>query len=156
MSNAKVEYRPSLLERISGPNAVPLTALVKKGEVAAEKVQESFGDYLGTRLRDLADVRYRLSGAPDEASGAVWDQFYSLVVDLRGSAAMAGRQGLGEVCTSLETLLKEHARDARAAQVAASHVDTLVLLSSGHEGPAAVKRLSAELVQAVARIPRRF
>lgn len=152
MSNAKVEYRPSLLERISGPNAVPLSALVKKGEVAAEKVQESFGDYLGTRLRDLADVRIRLSGAPD----AVWDQFYSLVVDLRGSAAMAGRQGLGEVCTSLETLLKEHARDARAAQVAASHVDTLVLLSSGQESPAAVKRLSAELVQAVARIPRRF
>jgi hypothetical protein len=78
--------RPSLLERISGPNAVPLTALVKKGEAAAEKVQAGFGDYLGTRLRELADVRYRLSGAPD----AVWDQFYSLVVDLRGSAAMAG------------------------------------------------------------------
>jgi len=143
--------RPSLLEKISGPNAMPLTALVRRAEVAAEKVQASFGDYLGTRLRDLADVRYRLSGAPD----VVWDQFYSLVVDLRGSAAMAGRQGLGEVCVSLETLLKDHVRDARAAQVVASHVDTLVLLSSGQESQAAARRLTAELAQAVARLPRK-
>jgi len=152
LSNPKAECRPSLLERISGPNAVPLTALVKKGEAAAEKVQASFGDYLGTRLRELADIRYRLSGAPNP----VWDQVYSLVVDLRGSAAMAGQQGLGEVCVSLETLLKEHVRDARAAQVVASHVDALVLLSSGHESQAAARRLTAELLQAVARLPRRF
>jgi hypothetical protein len=151
LSNPTAEYRLSLLERISGPNAVPLTALVKRGEVAAEKVQASFGDYLGERLRELADVRYRLSGAPD----AVWDQFYSLVVDLRGSAAMAGRQALGEVCVSLETLLKEHVRDARAAQVVASHVDALVLLSSGNESQAAARRLTAELIQAVARLPRK-
>lgn len=144
--------RPSLLERISGPDAVPLTALVKRGEAAAERVQESFGDYLGTRLRELADLRYRLSGAPD----TVWDQVYALVVDLRGSAAMVGRQGLGEICASLETLLKEHARDVRAAQVVTSHVDALVLLSSGQESQGAVRRLTGELAQAVARIPRRF
>lgn len=144
--------RPSLLERISGPNAVPLTTLVKQGEAAAERVQESFGDYLDTRLRALADLRSRLSGAPD----GVWDEFYSQVVDLRGSSAMAGRQGLGEICTSLETLLKEHLRDARAVQVVISHIDALVLLSSGQESPGAVKRLAGELAQAVARIPRRL
>ena len=144
--------RPSLLERISGPNAVALTALVKRAEVAAEKVQESFGDFLDARLRELADLRYRLSGAPDP----VWDQAYALVVDLRGSSAMVGRQGLGEVCASLETLVKDHLRDARAAQAVTSHVDALMLLSSGQESQAAVKRLTAELAQAVARLPRRF
>lgn len=143
--------KPSLLERISGPNAVPLTALVKRGEAAAEKAQQSFGDYLGTRLRELADLRARLSGAPD----GVWDEFYSRVVDLRGSSAMVGRQGLGEICSSLETLLKEHVRDARAIQVVISHIDALVLLSSGQEGPEAVKRLTGKLAQAVARIPRK-
>src|SRR5262245_9108344 len=111
--------RPSLLEKISGPNAVPLATLVKKGEAAAERVQESFGDYLGTRLRALAEVRNRLLDAPGEAAGAAWDQLYSLAVDLRGSAATAGRQGLGEICTSLENLLKDHVRDARAIQVVA-------------------------------------
>ena len=151
MSNPKA--RPSLLERISGPKAVPLTALVKKGEAAAERVQESFEDYLGIRIREITDARYQLSGAPE----AVWDQFYALVVDLRGSAAMVGRRGgFGEVCASLETLLKEHVRDARAAQVVTSHVDALVLLSSVRESPEAIKRLTGELAQAVARIPRRF
>ncbi len=81
--------KPSLLQRISGPNAVPLATLVKRGEAAAEKVQESFGDYMGTRLRELADLRRRLSGAPNEHSACVWDEFYSQVVDLRGSSAMA-------------------------------------------------------------------
>lgn len=151
MSNAPAERRPSLLEKISGPKAVPLTALVKKGEAAAERVQESFGDFLSERIRELTDMRYRLAGAPDTA----WDQFYALVVDLRGSAAMVSRQGLGEVCRSLETLIKEHVRDSRSASVVASHIDALVLVSTGHEREEAVRRLTGELAQAVARIPRK-
>jgi len=140
-----------LLEKISGPKAVPLTALVKQGEAAAQRVQESFGDFLSERIRELTDARYRLSGAPD----TVWDQFYALVVDLRGSAAMVNRQGFGEVCRSLETLLKDHVRDSRAAAVVTSHVDALVLLASGREGEEAVRHLGGELAQAVARIPRK-
>lgn len=130
---------------------MPLTALVKKGEAAAQRVRECFGDYLGERLRELAQARTRLAGLSD----AAWDQFYSQVVDLRGSAAMVGRPGLGEICQSLEKLIKEHVRDMRAAQVAMSHVDALVLLSSGRESGAAAERLAGELAQAVARIPHR-
>jgi hypothetical protein len=143
--------RTSLLEKISGPNAVPLATLVKKGEAAAERVQESFGDFLDQRIRELTDARARLSGGPDE----VWDHFYAMVVDLRGSAAMVSRQGLGAVCRSLEVLLKEHVRDAKAAAVVASHIDALVLLSQGRESEAAVKRLTGELGQALAHIPRK-
>jgi HPt (histidine-containing phosphotransfer) domain-containing protein len=140
-----------LLERISGPKAVPLTALVRCGEVAAQRVQESFSDFLSERIRELTDARYRLAGAPD----AAWDQFYALVVDLRGSAAMVSRQDLGEVCRSLESLLKEHVRDFRSAAVVASHIDALILVASGHESEEAVRRLTGELAQAVARIPRK-
>jgi HPt (histidine-containing phosphotransfer) domain-containing protein len=139
--------KPSLLERISGPKAAPLASLVKKGEAAALKVQESFGDFLGQRIRELAG--HRLC---DDAS---WDQLYSLVVDLRGSAAMAGQNHLGAVCRSLETLIKEHVRDTRAAQVAASHIDALVLLAPGREAEQAAARLTGELAQAVARVPRK-
>ncbi|MEO8302464.1 MAG: hypothetical protein ABI608_11745 [Rhizomicrobium sp.] len=149
MSNAK--RRPSLLERISGPKAVPLTALVKKGEAAAERVQESFGDFLSARIRQLTEARFRLSGAPE----AAWEEFYALVVDLRGSAAMVSRDGLDGVCRSLETLLEEHVRDAPAAAVVSSHIDALVLLSAGREGETAARRLTGELAQAVARIPRK-
>jgi hypothetical protein len=83
----------------------------------------------------------------------VWDQFYALAVDLRGSAAMVSRRDLGEVCRSLETLLKDHVRDPRAAAVVGSHIDALVLLASGREGEAAARRLTGELAQAVSRIP---
>ena len=151
MNNAPAKRRPSLLEKISGPKAVLLTALVRCGEVAAQRVQESFGDFLSERIRELTDARYRLAGAPD----AAWDQFYALVVDLRGSAAMVSRQDLGEVCRSLESLIKEHVRDSRSAAVVASHIDALVLVASGHESEAAVRRLTGELAQAVARIPRK-
>ena len=155
MSNASAKRRPSLLERISGPKAAPLTALVKKGEAAALRVQEGFGDFLSQRIRELTDARLRLAGAPSSA----WEQFYAVVVDLRGSAAMVGQSHLGAVCQSLESLLKEHVRDSRAAAVAGSHIDALLLLSSGRQNEnqdeGADRRLIGELAQAVARIPRR-
>jgi HPt (histidine-containing phosphotransfer) domain-containing protein len=146
LNNASAKPRPSLLERISGPKAAPLSSLVKKGEAAALRVQESFGDFLGLRIREL--VSHRL------CDDAAWDQLYSLVVDLRGSAAMVGQNHLGAVCRSLETLIKEHVRDPRAAKVVASHVDALVLLASGREDEKAAARLAEELAQAVARLPR--
>jgi hypothetical protein len=151
LNSPSAKRRPSLLEKISGPNAVPLATLVKKGEAAAERVEESFGDFLNQRVRELSEARLRLEGAPDP----VWEQFYALVVDLRGSAAMVKRQGLGEVCQSLETLLTGHVRDAKAAHVVGSHIDALILLSQSQQSEAGVKRLTAELAQAVGRLPRR-
>lgn len=150
-NNPSAERRPSLLDKISGPKAVPLTALVKKGEAAALRVQESFGDFLTQRIGELTEARFRLSGAPP----AAWDQFYAMVVDLRGSAAMAGKMHLGAVCQSLESLLKDHVRDSRAAGVVGSHIDALLLLASGRESESAGRRLAGELEQAVARIPRK-
>jgi HPt (histidine-containing phosphotransfer) domain-containing protein len=147
-ASANAKPRPSLLERISGPKAAPLSTLVKKGEAAAMRVQESFGDFLGQRIREMAELGHRLSGDP------AWDQLYSLVVDLRGSAAMAGQNHLGAVCGSLESLIKEHVRDSRSAMVVASHIDALVLLASGREDEKAAARLAGELAQAAARIPR--
>jgi HPt (histidine-containing phosphotransfer) domain-containing protein len=153
--NPSAKRRPSLLERISGPKALPLTALVRKGEAAAQRVQESFGDFLRQRIDELTQARSRLPGAPP----AAWDQFYAMAVDLRGSAAMAGQTHLDAVCRSLEALLEDHVRDDRAAGVAGSHIDALVLLSSGRqsqsERQSAGSRLARELAQAVARIPRK-
>ena len=153
--NPSAKRRPSLLEKISGPKAQPLTALVQKGEAAAQRVQESFGDFLQARIGELTQARLGLSGAPR----AAWDKFYAMTVDLRGSAAMAGQTHLDAVCRSLETLLKDHVRDDRAAGVVGSHIDALLLLSSGRqsqsERQSAASRLARELEQAVARIPRK-
>jgi HPt (histidine-containing phosphotransfer) domain-containing protein len=150
LSNASAKRRPSLLERISGPKAAPLSTLVKKGEAAAMRVQEGFGDFLGQRIRELTDARLRLAGAPS------WEKFYAVVMDLRGSAAMAGRTSLVAVCHSLETLIKEHVRDARSAAVAGSHIDALLLLSSPRQtDDQGADRLIGELEQAVARLPRK-
>jgi HPt (histidine-containing phosphotransfer) domain-containing protein len=159
LTNASAKRRPSLLERISGPKAAPLSTLVKKGEAAAMRVQEGFGDFLGQRIRELTDARQRLADAPSSA----WEQFYAVVVDLRGSAAMAGQNHLCAVCHSLEMLIREHVRDSRAAAVAGSHIDALLLLSSGRQKEGqkdglgrseSAEHLIGELKQAVARLPQ--
>jgi len=140
----------SLVEKISGPNAVPLSALIEKAEIAAQRVHQTFGDFLEQRIQELGKRRGELA----HATG--WKEFYATVVDLRGSAAMAGQAAVRTICVSLEGLLKERIYDARACAVVASHIDALMLLSSQRKPDSgAVRLLIEELEQAVARIPPR-
>lgn len=140
----------SLVEKISGPNAVPLSALIEKAEIAAQRVHQTFGAFLEHRIQELGKRRGEL------AHSTGWKEFYATVVDLRGSAAMAGQAAVQTICVSLEGLLKERVYDARACAVVASHIDALVLLSSQRKPDGgAVKLLIEELEQAVARIPLR-
>jgi hypothetical protein len=140
----------SLVEKISGPNAVPLSALIEKAEIAAQRVHQTFGDFLEHRIQELGKRRGEL------AHGTGWKEFYATVVDLRGSAAMAGQAAVQMICVSLEGLLKERVHDARTCAVVASHIDALVLVSSQRKpNSGAVELLIEELEQAVAHIPLR-
>ncbi|HET7084708.1 MAG TPA: hypothetical protein VFI23_08060 [Rhizomicrobium sp.] len=141
----------SLLEKISGPGAVPLSTLIQRGEIAAGRVHADFDDFLTQRIRVLAQMRRALDGGEGEA----WRQFYAAVMDLRGSAATAGRKTVNAVCASLETVLTERVRDVRGLQAISSHVDALVLLSSGNTQGAEAEVLIAELEQAVSCLPVR-
>ncbi len=145
--------RANLLEKVSGPNAVPLAALIQKGEAAAQKVHQSFGSFLDQRILELARLRPQLAN-PEEPA---WREIYEAEVDLLGTAATAGRKEVSAVCASLELLMRQlGARidwDAKAARVLGSHVDALMLLTSERAPKgAAMAMLVEELEQAVARL----
>jgi hypothetical protein len=144
--------RLSLLEKISGPDAVPLAILIRRGEAAAERVHADFGVFLHQRIQELA----RMRGGLDAENGESWRPFYAAVVDLCGSSATAGRMAVNAVSASLERLMTERVQEARSFQVIGSHVDALVLLASGSPescGSAETQTLIAELEQAVNLLP---
>ena len=143
--------RRSLLERISGPNALPITLLVERGEAAAARVHEGFGSFLEQRIRDLSAMREHIAGPGHPR----WQEFYAAVIDLRGSAATAGRHAVAKVAGSLEALLDERLFDGRAATVLNSHLDALMLVASGGLREGAIRHLTIELEQAVARLSPR-
>lgn len=140
--------RRPLLEKISGPKALPIALLVERGEAAAQRVHEDFGSFLDQRIRELSAMRGDIAGPGHPG----WREFYAAVVDLRGSAATARRPAVAGVAASLEALLDERLFDGRAATVLNSHLDALVLVASGGLGEGAIRHLTAELEQAVARL----
>lgn len=130
---------------------MPIALLVERGEAAAVRVHEGFGSFLDQRIRELSAMREHIAGPGHPG----WQEFYAAVVDLRGSAATAGRHGVAKVAGSLEALLDERLFDGRAATVLNSHLDALVLLAPGGLGEGAIRHLTAELEQAVARLSPR-
>ncbi len=143
--------RPTLMEKISGPNAVPIALLIERGEAAAIRVHEGFASFLDERVRELSAMRQHLAGPGHPG----WQEFYATVVDLRGSAATAGRHAVAKVAASLEALLDERLFDGRAATVLHSHLDALLLVSMGSQSDGAIGHLLTELEQAVARLSPR-
>jgi hypothetical protein len=142
----------TLLEKISGPNAVPLATLIQKGAHAAQKVHESFGDFLNQRVMDLARLRRELGGRET----GVWREFYVAVIDLRGSAATAGRDAAAAVCASLDRMMCQAEWDAKAVGVLNSHIDALILMTSEHApGTREIALLVEELEQAASRLAPR-
>jgi hypothetical protein len=122
--------RKPLLSKIDGPNAKPVATLVKKGEVAVSRVQESFGDFLGEKVSELAKMRAQLANRPEQEE--IWREFYTAVLDLRGSSALAGHRWVSSLSFSLETMLRERdPGDNRIGLVIASHMDAINLVISG-------------------------
>ena len=88
MTTNSARRRPSLKDKISGPNALPIAKLVARGESASQRVQEEVGDFLHLRINQLEGLAAGLVG--EEAGIAAWKEFYTIVHDIRGSCALAG------------------------------------------------------------------
>jgi hypothetical protein len=122
--------RTPLLSKVGGPGARPVATLVKKGEAAVSRVQESFGDFLEEKVCELAKMRARLADRPEQEE--IWREFYTAVLDLRGSSALAGHRWVSSLSFSLETMLRERdPGDLRIGPVIGSHMDAINLVISG-------------------------
>ncbi len=127
--NTKAARTP-LLSKIGGPGARPVATLVKKGEEAVSRVRETFGDFLDEKISELAKMRARLADRPEQEE--IWREFYTAVLDLRGSSALAGHRWVSALSFSLETMLRERdPGDLRIEPVIASHMDAINLVISG-------------------------
>ena len=142
----------SLRDKISGPNAVPIENLVARGEQASARVQQHFDDFLKLRVGDLEALQAELARDPDAEA---WRNFFTIVRDIRGSSALAGKTGVNQFCISLETLLQERdPADPRMGSAIASHVDALHIVTLGKAGDELSQALLAEqLALAVNALP---
>lgn len=142
----------SLRDKISGPNAVPIENLVARGAEASQRVQQHFDDFLKLRVGDLEALQAELARDPDAEA---WRNFFTIVRDIRGSSALAGKTGVNRFCISLETLLQERdPADPRMGSAIASHVDALHIVTLGKAGDELSQTLLAEqLALAVNALP---
>ena len=145
--------RQSLLDKVSGPNAVPITALVARGEGASRRVQEKFEDFLKLRVGELEEMFRTLT---DEGTpAALWENFYGVVHDIKGSSALAGKFAVHAFCLSLIRLLEERdCADPRMGTAIGSHINALnLVVSRGVPEKAAQTLLMSELSRAIDCLP---
>ena len=134
--------RVSLRDRISGPNAVPIEKLVARGAQACERAQQHFDDFLKLRVGDLEKLQPQLARDPEADA---WRNFFTIVRDIRGSSALAGKMGVNQFCISLESLLQERdPADPRMSSAIASHIDALHIVTLGKAGDELSQALLAE------------
>ncbi len=144
--------RPSLRDKISGPNAVPIETLVERAASASQRVQQQFDSFLKLRVGDLEALQAQMARDPEADA---WRNFFTIVRDIRGSSALAGKMGVNRFCISLETLLQERdPADPRMPSAIASHVDALHIVTLGKAGDELSQSLLAEqLTLAVDSLP---
>jgi hypothetical protein len=142
----------SLRDKISGPNAVAIEKLVARGAQACERVQQHFDGFLKLRVEDLETLQAQLARDPEADA---WRNFFTIVRDIRGSSALAGKMGVNRFCISLETLLQERdPADPRMASAIASHINALHIVTLGKAGDELSQTLLAEqLALAVNALP---
>lgn len=134
--------RISLREKISGPNAVPIDKLVARGAQASERVQHHFDDFLKLRVGDLEKLQPELAHDPEAEA---WRNFFTIVRDIRGSSALAGKKGINQFCISLETLMQERdPADPRMSSAIATHIGALHIATQGKAGDELSQTLLAE------------
>lgn len=137
-----MSQRISLREKISGPNAVPIEKLVARGAQAAERAQHHFDDFLKLRVGDLEKLQPKLA---QDCEAEAWCNFFTIVRDIRGSSALAGKMGINQFCISLETLLQERdPADPRMPSAIATHIGALHIATQGKAGDELSQTLLAE------------
>jgi len=148
--------RRSLYEKIQGPEAVPIEALIERGDTAARRASADYLEFFRTRLPAVETLANALFvGSPD---GTAWRSFYIAVHDLRSSSASAGYEAVSAISQSLEGLLVERDHENPLMRdVIKLHLDALSLAASNNapvpDGKESA-RLIKDLGRAVDKIPR--
>ena len=139
--------RPTLLERMRGPNARPIDLLVERGTASAAHIARHYQGFARARVEEIARRLATLSGgAPD----AEWQRFCDMVQDLRSSSATCGDETVSWVSGSWEKALDPQFRgEPRLMAVMQLHLDALRLAVSENAGGAELRALAGRLESVV-------
>lgn len=135
--------RPSLLERVCGPNARPVDHLVEKATASAGHVARQYQDFARGRVEEIAGCLKSLTGdSPEHA----WQDFHDMVQDLRSSSATCGDEAVAWVARSWERALDpQYRREPRLKAVLYLHLDALRLAVSDNHGGEDLRALAGRL-----------
>lgn len=153
MSKIPAARPMSLRDKISGPHAVPIARLVERGEAASLRIQKDFDGFLQQRVAELEELLDTLDG--DTASDEVRRNVFTIVLDIRGSSALAGKPLVGTICSTFETLLQQRdPADPRMKAAIASHTAALnLVMAKGALDEESSRLLTGELSRAVDCLP---
>ena len=147
--------RPSLRQRVSGPNAVPIAMLVERGAKAAERANSQFQDFARERVHQLELLMAKIAPtAPQEN----WVALEAAVQDLRSSAATGGQPALSRMARSWEKALSlPREKETKLVAVMNLHLDALrnalAHTASAEESRAVAERLEAMVAHLGAAAP---
>lgn len=136
---------PSLLQKVRGPNAKPISALIAQGDRAAGRAQAQFGDFLEGRVIELRRAADAVLAHPGDAARR--HALCFIAADLRSSSITAGRPRLGAILASLEGAAKKDVLDAEILRL---HLDAVALVSNPGLTESDYQRLTGDLARAVA------
>lgn len=135
--------RPTLLERLSGPNGRPVELLVQQATAGAGRIAGQYQDFARGRVEEIAG---RLKGLTGASPAQEWQAFHDMVQDLRSSSATCGDEMVAAVARSWERALDPQYRgEPRLQAVLYLHLDALRLAVSDNHGGETLRALAGRL-----------
>lgn len=135
----------SLRQKVRGPNARPIAALIGQGDRAAGRAQAQFGDFLHGRLGELRHAANALLNRPCDAGRRHAVIF--IAEDLRSSSVTAERPRLGAILASLGSAVRKDVLDIEILRL---HLDAVALVSNPGLPESDYRRLTTDLARAAA------
>ena len=145
MTSPAAKIRPSLLQRVRGPNAKPIDFLIERGAASAVRVNSEYRDFARERVKQIAEA---MSGLTPASPLSDWRSLYTMIQDLRSSSATCGSNAIAGIARSWERALDwQYRREEKLMAVLQLHLDALKLAVSQAAGTkeleAMVERLNA-------------
>ena len=147
MNSVNAIRRPSLAQRIRGPNARPVDQLVERATLSAAQVRSQYADFARQHVQQIADL---MAGLSPLSRAADWQALMVAVQDLRSSSITCGNASVSWIARSWERALDwQYRHESKLMAVMQLHLDALKLAVSETASDAELRALADRLTNVV-------
>ena len=147
MNSVNALRRPSLAQRIRGPNARPVDQLVERATLSAAHVRSQYADFARQHVQQIADLMAVLSPL---SPASEWQALTVVVQDLRSSSITCGNAALSWIARAWERALDwQYRHESKLMAVMQLHLDALRLAASKTASDAELRALADRLTTMV-------